>query len=49
MHAELAHIERRSIEEAIAAENGNQTRAAQRLGISRRALVYKLARYRSAG
>ncbi|HZO13042.1 MAG TPA: sigma 54-interacting transcriptional regulator [Polyangiaceae bacterium] len=37
--------ERRSIEEALAATRGNRTHAALRLGISRRALVYKLAKY----
>jgi two-component system, NtrC family, response regulator AtoC len=42
----VSDFERRTIEEALAAEGGNQTRAAKRLGISRRALVYKLARYR---
>src|SRR5205814_7907040 len=36
----LADLERRSIEEALGAENGNQTRAARRLGMSRRALIY---------
>ncbi len=46
MRAELAQIERQTIDEALAAENGNQTRAARRLGISRQALVYKLSRYR---
>ena len=29
----------------MAAEKGNQTRAAPRLGISRRALIYKLEKY----
>jgi transcriptional regulator with PAS, ATPase and Fis domain len=38
-------VEKKSIEEALAAENGNQTRAAKRLGISRRALIYKLEKY----
>ncbi len=46
MRDKLAQIERKSIEDALVAENGNQTRAAQRLGISRRGLVYKLSRYR---
>jgi two-component system, NtrC family, response regulator AtoC len=41
----LADLERRSIEEALAAENGNQTRAARRLGMSRRALIYKIEKY----
>jgi two-component system response regulator AtoC len=41
-----ASAERKRIEEALDAEGGNQTRAAQRLGMPRRTLVYKLARYR---
>jgi transcriptional regulator with PAS, ATPase and Fis domain len=41
----IAHLERRSIEEALAAEGGNQTRAAKRLGLSRRALIYKIEKY----
>jgi two-component system response regulator AtoC len=41
----LADLERRSIEEALAAEGGNQTRAARRLGMSRRALIYKIEKY----
>jgi DNA-binding NtrC family response regulator len=45
MKEHLAEIEQRSIEEALRAEGGNQTRAAKRLGISRRALIYKLAKY----
>jgi two-component system, NtrC family, response regulator AtoC len=42
---ELADVERRRIEEALEREGGNQTRAAVALGISRRNLVYKLAKY----
>jgi DNA-binding NtrC family response regulator/ribosome-associated protein YbcJ (S4-like RNA binding protein) len=42
----VAEVERRTIEEAIAAEGGNQTRAAARLGMPRRTLVHKLAKYR---
>jgi two-component system response regulator AtoC len=42
---ELADLELRRIEEAMAAEKGNQTRAAKRLGISRRTLIYKLEKY----
>jgi two-component system, NtrC family, response regulator AtoC len=42
---QLADLEQRRIEEALAAENGNQTRAAKRLGLSRRALIYKLEKY----
>ncbi len=44
--ARLAALEKEAIEEALTAENGNQTRAAERLGISERALRYKLAKYR---
>jgi two-component system, NtrC family, response regulator AtoC len=44
----MSDFERRTVEEALAAEGGNQTRAAKRLGISRRALVYKLTRYRQS-
>jgi DNA-binding NtrC family response regulator len=42
----LVKIERDAIEEALTAEGGNQTRAAARLGMPRRTLVYKLAQYR---
>jgi transcriptional regulator with PAS, ATPase and Fis domain len=45
MRGQVADIERRAIEDALAAEDGNQTRAARRLGISRRALLYKLDKY----
>jgi transcriptional regulator with PAS, ATPase and Fis domain len=45
MPARLAELEKRSIEDALAAEGNNQTRAAKRLGISRRALLYKLDKY----
>jgi DNA-binding NtrC family response regulator len=38
--------ERKTIEAALTAEGGNQTRAAGRLGMSRRTLVHKLAGYR---
>jgi DNA-binding NtrC family response regulator len=41
----LAQIERASIVKALADENGNQTRAAKRLGMSRRALIYKMSKY----
>jgi transcriptional regulator with PAS, ATPase and Fis domain len=43
--ARMESVEQRTIEDALAAENGNQTRAARRLGISRRTLVYKLEKY----
>jgi DNA-binding NtrC family response regulator len=45
MRERLDEAERRAIESALAAEHGNQTRAARRLGISRRNLVYKLTKY----
>ena len=45
--ARIATLERQAIEEALASENGNQTRAATRLGISERALRYKRAKYRN--
>jgi DNA-binding NtrC family response regulator len=44
--ARVAALERSAIEEALNAEDGNQTRAAKRLGISERALRYKIAKYR---
>jgi two-component system response regulator AtoC len=42
----LGEVERERIEQALAAEDGNQTRAAARLGMPRRTLVYKLTQYR---
>lgn len=41
-------LERAMIESALAAEKGNQTRAAERLGISERTLRYKMGKWRSA-
>jgi transcriptional regulator with PAS, ATPase and Fis domain len=41
----LAAVERASIEEALRAEGGNRTRAALALGISLRALLYKIRKY----
>ncbi len=38
-------LERHAIEQAMADANFNQTHAARRLGISRRALIYKLEKY----
>jgi DNA-binding NtrC family response regulator len=38
----VADAERDAIRDALDACEGNQTRAAQRLGISRRALIYKM-------
>lgn len=45
LHRMLADDERRRIEEALEACGGNQTKAAQRLGISRRTLSKKLDKY----
>jgi len=45
MTSRVADLEQKSIEEALDAEGGNQTRAARRLGISRRGLIYKLEKY----
>jgi two-component system, NtrC family, response regulator AtoC len=42
LHHELASVERLRIEEALEATHGNQTQAARRLGISRRALITRL-------
>lgn len=42
---ELSGLEQRRIEEALVAEGGNQTRAAVRLGITRRALIYRLHKH----
>ena len=41
----LAAVERATIEEALRAEGGNRTRAALALGISLRALLYKIRKY----
>jgi len=41
---QLADLERVAIVEALDAFGGNQTRTAKRLGISRRALIYKMER-----
>jgi two-component system NtrC family response regulator len=43
----VAALEAQAIEEALAAAGGNQSRAAERLGISERALRYKLAKLRA--
>jgi len=45
IRSRVAAVERRTIEEALAACGGNQTRAAQKLGLSRRALIYKMEKY----
>ena len=43
--ARLEELERRAIEDALAKCGGNRTRAAQKLGISRRSLLYKMKKY----
>lgn len=45
---QMAHIERKKIQDALDAASGNQTRAAELLGISRRALVGRLEKYKMA-
>jgi two-component system, NtrC family, response regulator AtoC len=42
---ELAELERSRIGEALSKHGGNQTHAARSLGISRRALIYKMQKY----
>ncbi len=45
MKEHIADVERAAVVAALEAAEGNQTRAAQRLGISRRAFIYKLEKY----
>src|SRR6185503_12124469 len=45
VRGQLAEVERAAIVAALEAENDNQTRAARRLGLSRRALIYKMEKY----
>jgi DNA-binding NtrC family response regulator/pSer/pThr/pTyr-binding forkhead associated (FHA) protein len=45
VRGQLAEIERAAIVAALDAEGANQTRAARRLGLSRRALIYKMEKY----
>ncbi len=45
MRGQLAEVERAAIVAALEAEDQNQTRAARRLGLSRRALIYKMEKY----
>ena len=45
MRGRLGIAERREIAEALAACEGNQTQAAKRLGLSRRALIYKMRKH----
>ncbi len=46
--AQLAEVERTAIQEALRLEAGNRTRAARRLGISLRSLLYKIDKYQVA-
>ena len=45
----LAELERDYIMKVLAAESGNKTRAAQRLGLDRKTLYRKLEEYAAAG
>ena len=44
LRSQVSDVERDAIVEALELSGGNQTRAAERLGISRRALIYKMER-----
>jgi transcriptional regulator with PAS, ATPase and Fis domain len=41
----MAEVELASIEEALRVHGGNRTKAAMRLGISLRSLLYKIQKY----
>jgi len=45
VRGQLAEVERAAIVAALEVEDQNQTRAARRLGLSRRALIYKMEKY----
>ncbi|HUH03892.1 MAG TPA: sigma-54 dependent transcriptional regulator, partial [Kofleriaceae bacterium] len=45
MRDQIAEVERATIVAALEEFGGNQTRAAQKLGVSRRSLIYKLEKY----
>jgi two-component system response regulator AtoC len=45
VRGQLAEVERTAIIAALEADGQNQTRAARRLGLSRRALIYKMEKY----
>jgi two-component system response regulator AtoC len=45
VRGQLAEVEKAAIVSALEAEDNNQTRAARRLGLSRRALIYKMEKY----
>ena len=46
VRSQLEVTERKGLEDALAATGGNHTHAADRLGISRRTLLHKMAKYR---
>jgi DNA-binding NtrC family response regulator len=46
---QLGEIERQAIFQALRKHNFNRTETAKALGISRRALIYKLQRFRQEG
>jgi transcriptional regulator with PAS, ATPase and Fis domain len=46
LRGRVEEMERAALKSALAAEGGNRTRAAKRLGVSRRALLYKILKYR---
>jgi len=48
-HERLGEIERQAIFQALRKHNFNRTETAKALGISRRALLYKLQRFRELG
>src|SRR6185436_827604 len=45
IHGQLEDLERGAIAAALEAHGDNQTRAARSLGLSRRALIYKMEKY----
>jgi DNA-binding NtrC family response regulator len=45
IHGQLADVERGAIAAALEAHGDNQTHAARALGLSRRALIYKMEKY----
>jgi two-component system, NtrC family, response regulator AtoC len=45
LHNEVAQVERETLVRALESCGGNRTHAAERLGISRRALLYKIDKY----
>jgi DNA-binding NtrC family response regulator len=45
IRGQLGEIERTAISAALEANHGNQTKAALQLGLSRRALIYKMEKY----